>query len=45
MHRDIIIQVRELLSRNLDVIDIANRLNIDLDTVRIAIEIIKEIIT
>lgn len=45
MHRDLVNQVRELLSRNLDVFEIANRLGIDIDTVKLAIHIIKEIIT
>ena len=45
MHRDLVNQVRELLSRNLDVLEIANRLGIDIDTVKLAIHIIKEIIT
>ena len=45
MTRDIINQVRELLERNLDIVSIAERLNIDLDTVRIAADIVKELVT
>jgi orotate phosphoribosyltransferase-like protein len=45
MTRDIINQVRELLERHLNVVEIASKLNLDLDTVKIAIDIIKEIIT
>lgn len=45
MKRDLLIQVRELLERHFDVVEIAAKLNIDLDTVRLAIDIIKEIIT
>lgn len=45
MTRNIINQVRELLERNLNIVEIADRLNIDLDTVKIATDIIKEIIT
>jgi hypothetical protein len=45
MKRDLINQIRELLDRHLDIVDIAARLNLDLDTVRIALDIIKEIIT
>jgi orotate phosphoribosyltransferase-like protein len=45
MKRELVNQIRELMERHLDVVDIAARLNIDLDTVRIALDIIKEIIT
>jgi hypothetical protein len=45
MTRDIINQVRELLERHLDVVDIAQKIGVDLDTVKIAADIIKEIIT
>jgi hypothetical protein len=45
MTRDIINQVREMLERHLDVVEIASKLNLDLDTVRLAADIIKEIIT
>ena len=45
MTRDIINQVREMLERHLDVVEIASKLNLDLDTVKLAIDIIKEIIT
>jgi orotate phosphoribosyltransferase-like protein len=45
MKREIINQVRELLERNLSVTEIAQRLNIDLDLVRIAAEIINQLLT
>ena len=45
MSRDIINQVRELLERHLDVIDIAQKIGVDLDTVRLAADIIREVIT
>lgn len=45
MKREIINQVREMLERNLSVTEIAQRLNIDLDLVRIAAEIINQLLT
>jgi hypothetical protein len=45
MKREIINQVRELLDRNLSPIEIAQRMNIDLDLVRLAADIIKELLT
>jgi len=45
MTRDIINQVRELLERHLNVVDIAQKIGVDLDTVRLAADIIKEVIT
>ena len=45
MTRNILNQVRELLERNVDIVAIAERLNIDLATVKMAADIIKEIIT
>ena len=45
MHRDFVNQVRELLERHIDVVDIASKLNVGLDTVKIALDIIKEILT
>jgi len=45
MKREIINQVRELLDRNLSVTEIAQRLNVDLDLVRIAAEIINQLLT
>ena len=45
MTRDIINQVREMLERHLDVVEIASKLNLDLDTVKLAVDIIKELIT
>ena len=45
MKRELVNQVRELLERHLDLVEIAAKLNLDLDTVRIALDFIKEIIT
>jgi orotate phosphoribosyltransferase-like protein len=45
MKRELVNQVRELLERHLDVVEIAAKLNVDLDTVRIALDFIKDIIT
>jgi hypothetical protein len=45
MKREIINQVRELLDRNLSVTEIAQRMNIDLDLVRLAAEIINQLLT
>ena len=45
MKREIINQVREMLERNLGVTEIAQRLNIDLDLVRIAADIINQLLT
>lgn len=42
LKRDIILQVRELLERHLDVIDIAHRLRMDVPTVMSIIEILKQ---
>jgi hypothetical protein len=45
MNRDFINQVRELLDRHLDVVEIAQRMRVDLDLVRLAADIIKELLT
>lgn len=45
MTRDIINQVRELLDRHLGINDISNRLNLDLDTVKTASNIIRKFVT
>lgn len=45
MTRDFINQVRELLERHLDAVEIAHRMNVDLDTVRTAADIIRELLT
>ena len=45
MKNSIIIQVRELLERNLDLFEISNRLNLDPSDVQMAIEIIKQIVS
>lgn len=43
MKRDMLLQVRELLERHVNILDIAAKLNIDIDTVKLAVDIIKEI--
>jgi len=45
MNRDFINQVRELLERHFDVVEIADKMHVDLDLVRIAADIIKELLT
>ena len=45
MTRDFINQVRELLERHLDAVEISHRMNVDLDTVRTAADIIRELLT
>ena len=45
MKNSIIIQVRELLERNLDLFEISSRLNLDPSDVQMAIEIIKQIVS
>ena len=45
MKHTIILQVRELLDRHLDWLEIANRLNLDPTDVQMAIEIIKQIVS
>ena len=45
MKNSIIIQVRELLERNLDLFEISNRLNLDPSDVQMAIEVIKQIVS
>ena len=45
MTRDFVNQVREMLERHLDVVEIAQRLNVDLDLVRIAADIINQLLT
>ena len=39
----LLLQVKELLSRNLDAIEISHRLHIDIEYVRSAIEIINQL--
>jgi hypothetical protein len=41
MKRDLVMQVRELMERHLDVIDIAHRLHLDVPTVMSIFELIK----
>jgi hypothetical protein len=43
--RDFILQVRELLERNLDVLEIAHRLHIDPSDIVAITEIIKQIVS
>jgi hypothetical protein len=43
--RDIILSVRELLERRLEIFDIASRLNIDVEDIRAILDIINQIIT
>lgn len=45
MTRDILNQVRELLERNLDIVSISQKMNIDIETVRAAADTIKELTT
>ena len=45
MKREIINQVRELLDRNLSTAEIAHRLGIDLDLVKMAIDTINQLLT
>lgn len=45
MKNSIIVQVQELLSKNLDVVEIASRLKIDLDKVKLTADIIQNILT
>ena len=45
MTRDFVNQVREMLERNLSVTEIAQRLNVDLDLVRISADIINQLLT
>ena len=45
MHRSIINQVRELMDRHWNAFEIANKLNIDIDTVKFAMDIIREMLT
>jgi len=45
MKHSIILQVRELLDRHLDWLEIAHRLNLEPTDVQIAIEIIKQIVS
>lgn len=45
MKHTIILQVRELLDRHLNLIEIAHRLNLDPVDVQVAIEIIKQVVS
>ena len=45
LSKDIILQVKELMSRNLDVVEIAHRLHIDTDDVRVIIDIVNNLFT
>ena len=43
--RDLLLQVREMMERKWDCIEIAHKLNIDPDDVRVMIELINNIFT
>ena len=45
LSKDIVLQVKELMSRNLDTFEIAHRLHIDVDDVRMIIDIVNNIFT
>ena len=43
--KDLLLQVREMLERKWDCVEIASKLNIDVDDVRIMVDIINNIFT
>lgn len=43
--RDLLLQVKEMMERKWDCVEIAHKLNIDADDVRIMIELINNILT
>jgi hypothetical protein len=43
--RDLILQVREMLDRHLDLIEIAHRMHLDPEDIRMIMDIINQIIT
>lgn len=43
--KDLLLQVREMMERKWDCIEIASRLNLDVDDVRIMVDIINNIFT
>jgi hypothetical protein len=45
MKREILNQVRELLERNLSAAEIAHRIGIDLDLVKMAVDAINQLLT
>ena len=45
MKRQLINQVRELLERNLSTAEIAHRMGIDIDLVKMAIDVINQLLT
>ena len=45
MKRELVNQVRELLERNLSTAEIAHRMGIDLDLVKIAVDAINQLLT
>ena len=45
MKRQIVNQVRELLERNLSTAEIAHRIGIDLDLVKMAVDAINQVLT
>jgi DNA-binding CsgD family transcriptional regulator len=45
MKRELVNQVRELLERNLSTAEIAHRMGIDIDLVKMAIDVINQLLT
>lgn len=45
MSRELINQVRELLERHFDVFEISQKIGVDLETVRLCLDVIKEVVT
>jgi len=43
--RDMILQVREFIDRRLDIFEIASRMNLDVDDIKMIIDIINQIVT
>lgn len=45
LSKDIVLEVKELMSRNLDTLEIAHRLHIDIDDVRMIIDVVNNLFT
>ena len=45
MKRELVNQVRELLERNLSTAEIAHRMGIDVDLVKMAVDVINQLLT
>jgi hypothetical protein len=43
--RDLILSVKEMLERRLDVIEIASRMNLDVEDIRMILDLINQIVT